>query len=106
MDGPADDPGAAQPDVDELVASGPRQQPGRIGDQAAELHSELQQTFERLVGSEHRFADRKDPKLRPPDALPMEFVLLGYPILDAPPLPDDDEAAEDAASGQDPAAHS
>jgi hypothetical protein len=74
--------------------------------EAAELHSELQQTFERLVGSEHRFADRKDPKLRPPDALPMEFVLLGYPILDAPPLPDDDEAAEDAASGQDPAAHS
>ena len=54
-------------------------------------------TFERVVGTDRRFAERRDPKLRPPDAVPVEFVLLGYPILDAPPLPDTDEADEDPA---------
>jgi len=49
-------------------------------------------TFERMVGMHHRFAERKDPTLRPPDAVPVEFLLLGYPILDSPPLPDSDEA--------------
>jgi hypothetical protein len=36
---------------------------------------------------ERRFTERKDPAHRPPGAVPVEFVLLGYPVLDAPPLP-------------------
>jgi hypothetical protein len=59
--------------------------------EAAELYAEMRQTFERVVGMHHRFADRRDPKLRPPDAVPVEFVLLGYPILDTLPWPDGDE---------------
>jgi hypothetical protein len=59
--------------------------------EADELYEEMRQTFDRVVGMHHRFADRRDPKLRPPDAVPVEFVLLGYPILDTLPLPDGDE---------------
>ena len=68
-------------------------------EEAGELQAELRKTFERLVGAHHRFPDRKDPKLRPPDAIPVEFVLLGYPILDLPPLPSESEPdeADDAA---------
>jgi len=51
-----------------------------------EIYAELQKTFERLLASDS-LAERKDPGLRPPDALPMEFVLLGYPVLDLPPIP-------------------
>ena len=71
--------------------------------EAEELYSELQQTFERVVGTHHRFADRRDPRLRPPGSVPVEFVLLGYPILDSPPLPDGDESGDDAAAGERPA---
>jgi hypothetical protein len=46
-------------------------------------------TVERTIGQEHRFAKRRDPAHRPPGAVPVEFVLLGYPVLDAPPLPSD-----------------
>jgi hypothetical protein len=66
-------------------------------EEAEELYAEMNQTFERLVGTHHRFAARRDPKLRPPDAVPVEFVLLGYPILDPPPLPDEAEEEEDEA---------
>jgi predicted transcriptional regulator len=59
--------------------------------EAQELHAEIRQAFDRVVGIHHRFADRRDPKLRPPDAVPVEFVLLGYPILDTVPLPEGDE---------------
>jgi len=59
-------------------------------EEAEELHAEMTKTFERLVGTHHRFADRRDPELRPPGAVPVEFVLLGYPILDSPPPPDED----------------
>ena len=59
--------------------------------EAEELYAELRQAFERVVGMHHRFADRRDPKLRPAAALPIEFVLLGYTILDTVPLPDGDE---------------
>ena len=59
-------------------------------EEARELHAEMMETFERLVGTHHRFAERRDPKLRPPDAVPVEFVLFGYPVFDAPPLPGED----------------
>ena len=59
--------------------------------EAREIYAELQKTFERLLASDSRLAERKDPRRRPPDALPMEFVLLGYPILDLPPIPDNDD---------------
>jgi predicted transcriptional regulator len=65
--------------------------------EATEIYAELRETFERLVGTGGRFAKRKDPKLRPPDALPVEFVLLGYPVLDLPPIPEDDEASDEGS---------
>jgi len=64
-------------------------------EEARELHAEMEKTFERLVGEHHRFGARRDPKLRPPDAVPVEFVLLGYPVLDSPPLPEADEGGDD-----------
>jgi hypothetical protein len=57
--------------------------------EARELYGELMKTVERTIGQEHRFAKRRDPAHRPPGAVPVEFVLLGYPVLDAPPLPSD-----------------
>ncbi len=63
--------------------------------EAREVHAEIRKTFERLVGAHHRFAERRDPRLRPPDAVPVEFVLLGYPVLDSPPLPSAAEADDD-----------
>jgi len=62
--------------------------------EARELHAELMKTFERVVGKDHRFAERRDPERRPADAVPVEFVLLGYPILDSPPLPANEAGAE------------
>ena len=59
-------------------------------EEARELHTEIQQTFDRLFGPDGRFAERRNPKLRPADAIPIEFVLLGYPVPDLPPLPDAD----------------
>jgi len=73
-------------------------------DEAAEIYQQLQETFERLVGTHHRFAARRDPKLRPPGSVPIEFVLLGYPILDTPPLPDGDENGDE--EDEDPAGRS
>jgi hypothetical protein len=63
-------------------------------DEARELYGELMKTVERLIGQEHRFTERKDPARRPPGAVPVEFVLLGYPVLDAPPLPDESDDSE------------
>jgi len=71
-------------------------------EEAGELYSELEQAFERLAGIHHRFAHRGDPKLRPPGAVPVEFVLLGYPILDLLPLPDGDESGDDISAAQRP----
>ncbi|MGH3235513.1 MAG: hypothetical protein ACRDOH_20135 [Streptosporangiaceae bacterium] len=68
-------------------------------EEARELHAEMMKTFERLVGRDRRFAERRDPKLRPPGSVPVEFVLLGYPDLDAPPLPDGDETDDDPDVG-------
>jgi hypothetical protein len=71
--------------------------------EAQELYEEIRQAYDRVVGMHHRFADRRDPKLRPPDAVPVE---LGYPILDTLPLPDGDgeESGDDVAAGDGPAA--
>ncbi len=66
-------------------------------EEARELHAEITRAFERLVGADHRFDARRDPKLRPPDAVPVEFVLLGYPILDSPPMPGPDGSGDGAA---------
>jgi predicted transcriptional regulator len=66
--------------------------------EAIELHSEIEKVYDRVVGSgtQSRYRERKDPQLRPPDAIPIEFILLAYPILDLPPLPGNssDEGAE------------
>ena len=68
--------------------------------EANEIYAELQKTFERLLGSgSSHIVERKDPRLRPPDALPLEFVLLGYPVLDLPPIPEDDDH-DDFPDGQ------
>ncbi len=64
-------------------------------EEARELHAELEKAFERLAGEYHRFGARRDPKLRPSDAVPVEFVLLGYPILDSPPMPEEDGTGDD-----------
>jgi hypothetical protein len=65
-------------------------------EEARELHAELMKTYERMIGQEHRFTERRDPARRPPGAVPVEFVLLGYPVLDAPPLPGDGDAGDGA----------
>ncbi|MGH3200619.1 MAG: helix-turn-helix domain-containing protein [Streptosporangiaceae bacterium] len=68
-------------------------------EEADGLYTEIQQAFQRLLGPEHRFRDRRDPKLRPADAIPVEFVLMGYPVLDLPPLPDVDVPGEGSEAG-------
>jgi predicted transcriptional regulator len=59
--------------------------------EAAEIHSEIEQVLDRLLGPDGRYAERRDPGLRPPDAMPIEFLMLGYPVLGVPPLPADEE---------------
>ena len=68
-------------------------------EEARELHVEMMKTFERLVGTDHRFAECRDPELRPPDSVPVEFVLLGYPVLDTPPLPGEGETDQGPDGG-------
>ena len=63
-------------------------------EEADQLYTDIQQAFQRLLGPQNRFRDRRDPKLRPADAIPVEFVLMGYPVLDLPPLPDAGAAGE------------
>jgi hypothetical protein len=60
--------------------------------EADELYTEISAVFDRLVGSGHAYLERRDPERRPAGAIPVEFVLMAYPILDLPPLP---EGAED-----------
>jgi predicted ArsR family transcriptional regulator len=75
--------------------------------EAKEIYAELRETLDRLLGAGSRYAERKEPKLRPADAMPVEVVLLGYPLLDLPPLPDssgddyDDGASDDRAEPPD-----
>jgi Helix-turn-helix domain len=64
-------------------------------DEAIRLYDEVWEAYERLLGMGSPYLERKSPKLRPPDAVPVEFILLSYPLLDLPALPegagDDDE---------------
>jgi predicted transcriptional regulator len=60
--------------------------------EAKELHSEVEQALDRLVRSGSRYAERRNPELRPPGTIPVEFLLLGYPVLGAPSLPGDEES--------------
>ncbi len=57
--------------------------------EARRLYDEISQAFGRL-SADRELADRRDPEHRPPDAVPVEFVLLSYPILDSwlPPAPE------------------
>jgi predicted transcriptional regulator len=68
-----------------------------------ELYTELRNTFDRLLGPS-RYKERKDPKRRPAGAVPVEFGLLGYPVLDLPPLPAAGDAGADGETGDDTAA--
>jgi hypothetical protein len=68
-------------------------------DEARELQTELMKTVERTIGQEHRFAERRDPARRPPGAVPVEFVLLSYPVLDVPPLPGNSGNADGDGDG-------
>jgi hypothetical protein len=61
-------------------------------EEARELYGEMAQAFERVVGEDNRFAGGRDPERRPPGAVPVEFGLFGYPVLDPLPLPDRAEA--------------
>jgi predicted transcriptional regulator len=65
-------------------------------EEARELYSEIQQAFDRVFRSDDRAAKRKDPKLRPADAIPVEFMLLAYPVLNLPPLPGQGDEDEDS----------
>jgi hypothetical protein len=57
-------------------------------DEAVRLYDEVWEAYERLLGLGSAYLERKDPKLRPRDAVPVEFVLLSYPLLDIPALPE------------------
>ncbi len=97
-------PGAPRYVLDGPVAQRPGDGARRIDQDAVphargnrELFTELRDTFDRLTGS-RRYKERKDPKLRPADAIPIDLVLLGYPVLDLPPVPG--EADEDGEDGE------
>ena len=66
-------------------------------EEARELYTEIQQAFGRLFRADNLSAKRRDPNLRPADAIPVEFMLLAYPVLNLPPLPDEGDEAEDGA---------
>jgi len=72
-------------------------------EEADELYTEIRKTFDRLSGPD-RYRERRDPNKRPADALLVELVLLGYPVLDLPPLPAADDAGADDETVGDTAA--
>ena len=71
-------------------------------EEADGLYAELRNTLERLSGPD-RYRERRDPNKRPADARPVEFILLGYPVLDLPPLPAAADAGADDETGHDTA---
>ncbi|HET9974275.1 MAG TPA: helix-turn-helix domain-containing protein [Streptosporangiaceae bacterium] len=72
--------------------------------EARRLYAMISEAFGQLA-DDPEVAGRRDPDLRPADAVPVEFVLLGYPVLDSPLLPGDDsaDAGEDADANEDSA---
>jgi helix-turn-helix protein len=67
--------------------------------EARRLYAMISEAFGQLA-DDPEIAGRRDPDRRPADAFPVEFVLLGYPVLDSPLLPEDDSAGtgDDAAA--------
>jgi hypothetical protein len=70
-------------------------------EEADQLYTQIQEAFQRFLGPQNRLRDRRDPKLRPPDAIPIEFVLMSYPVLDLPPLPDVGAVGDGSEAGPD-----
>jgi len=70
--------------------------------EARRLYAMISEAFGQLA-DDPEVASRRDPDRRPADAIPVEFVLLGYPVLDSPPLPGDDAADADEAAAADDA---
>jgi hypothetical protein len=69
--------------------------------EARRLYAMISEAFGQLA-DDPEVAGRRDPDRRPADAVPVEFVLLGYPVLDSPLLPEDDAAdADEAAAAAD-----
>jgi hypothetical protein len=68
--------------------------------EARRLYAMISEAFGQLA-DDPEIAVRRDPDRRPADAFPVEFVLLGYPVLDSPLLPEDDgaDAGEAADAG-------
>jgi hypothetical protein len=71
--------------------------------EARRLYEEISAAFNRL-SADRALIDRRNPERRPAGAVPVEFVLLGYPVLDSPLVPDDVGAGPDAGpdAGADP----
>jgi hypothetical protein len=67
--------------------------------EARRLYAMISEAFIQLA-DDPEIAARREPGHRPADAFPVEFVLLGYPVLDAPLPPDagDDTDAGDAGA--------
>jgi hypothetical protein len=70
--------------------------------EARRLYAMISEAFGQLADAPE-IAGRRNPDRRPADAVPVEFVLLGYPVLDSPLLPgeDADEAADTAGADAD-----
>src|SRR5207248_1692839 len=70
--------------------------------EARRLYAMISEAFGQLA-DDPEIVGRRDPDRRPADAFPVEFVLLGYPVLDSPVLPGDDGAdAGGTAVGRNP----
>ncbi len=68
--------------------------------EARRLYAMISEAFGRLA-EDPEIVGRRNPDRRPADAIPVEFVLLGYPVLDSPLLPEDDGADAGEAAGAD-----
>jgi len=68
-------------------------------EETEELFTELRDTFDRLSRA-RKSGERRDPKLRPAGAIPIDLVLLGYPVLDLPPLPAEAGLDADGEDGE------
>jgi hypothetical protein len=70
--------------------------------EARRLYAMISEAFGQLA-DDPEIAGRRNPDRRPADAVPVEFVLLGHPVLDSPLLPGSDGAdADGSAAGMNP----